>query len=426
MRFDRSHLRLSSDVASIIVIVAAIVLVVFTFTRSRGGANVRSRLITVERLVEAGTMVHDGTPFRLSIDSVQIDGKRYSSKPPLYSFIMAAEAYVLRMVTDWPIFAYQNRYLWFLALINQVLLYLLVLVLGLRLVRKLTDQAWTQAFFVAALSFGALPYGYAVTINNHTPAAAYLFIAFYLIYGIRHEQKRQWYRYFGVGFLVALATSMELTAGIFMVLFVGVLAIDDWKRATWAVAGALVPLLPTFVTYYALSGSFMPFYMQDALYDYPGSYWQKPQMNDALDEPKWLYAAHVLIGHHGLFSLSPILLLGLVGLARGLRDRTFALRREYAAIAAGAVVIIVYVVLGTKNYGGTTLGMRWFAQFVPLLVLAALPMMQRLGTSRRRRVLGYGLLAVSAAVVVEALARSAFSSGGWVVGLGRLLDFAWM
>ena len=43
------------------------------------------------------------------------------------------------------------------------------------------------------------------------------------------------------------------------------------------------------------------------------SYWMKPVGIDRGEPSAWRYAFHMLIGHHGIFSLTPIFLASLVG-----------------------------------------------------------------------------------------------------------------
>ncbi|MEO1171664.1 MAG: hypothetical protein AAFX94_06390, partial [Myxococcota bacterium] len=117
-----------------ILLVAALTLIVFTFTRHRVGANVLSRLITVERLVDAGTFAHDDTQFTESADSVMIDGKRYSSKQPTFTLVLAALAWPVSALTGAAVYTHQRAYLHWLVLCHQVLPYIVLLWFGARCV----------------------------------------------------------------------------------------------------------------------------------------------------------------------------------------------------------------------------------------------------------------------------------------------------
>ena len=55
-------------------------------------------------------------------------------------------------------------------------------------------------------------------------------------------------------------------------------------------------------------------------YRFEGSYWNNPIGIDRADEPKLLYAFNLLVGHTGILSLTPVLLLGWIGLFRTARS----------------------------------------------------------------------------------------------------------
>ena len=121
---------------SLIIALAFTVSVFFTFeNRHYGGDLMMSRLITVERLVDAGTWAHssptDSTPFALSIDRIKIGDSFYSSKPPLYPLIMAGEVYLIKKITGMAFYLHKKTYIRILTLLNQVLLYSLMLICAL-------------------------------------------------------------------------------------------------------------------------------------------------------------------------------------------------------------------------------------------------------------------------------------------------------
>lgn len=101
---------------SLIIALAFTVSVFFTFeNRHYGGDLMMSRLITVERLVDAGTWAHssptDSTPFALSIDRIKIGDSFYSSKPPLYPLIMAGEVYLIKKITGMAFYLHKKTYI---------------------------------------------------------------------------------------------------------------------------------------------------------------------------------------------------------------------------------------------------------------------------------------------------------------------------
>src|SRR5204862_2778195 len=85
---------------------------------------------------------------------------------------------------------------------------------------------------------------------------------------------------------------------------------------------AAIPIVFFFLTNYWAISQWMPAYGEfgGPWYEYEGSHWKMDPgvERHGIDfaykyESKFAYAFHVLLGHHGLFSLTPIFLLGLAG-----------------------------------------------------------------------------------------------------------------
>lgn len=119
-------------------------------------------------------------------------------------------------------------------------------------------------------------------------------------------------------------------------------------------------------------------------YDYPNSYWtsQRKQGVDRGEPNRGIYIVHCLIGHHGIFSLTPfwcVSLLGAVGIwthrARGsflwLQPRLWLM---LAITATSCVSIGFYLArpLEDRNYGGVSSGFRWAFWLTPLWVWLAI------------------------------------------------------
>src|SRR5205823_8216539 len=84
---------------------------------------------------------------------------------------------------------------------------------------------------------------------------------------------------------------------------------------------ALIPIAAYFATNHAALGEFTPAYEKfgGPWYNFDGSHWAKRGTPlgkgiDFNDEPTRVYAFHLLLGHHGWFSLTPVFLLALGGL----------------------------------------------------------------------------------------------------------------
>jgi hypothetical protein len=143
----------------------------------------------------------------------------------------------------------------------------------------------------------------------------------------------------------------------------------------------------------------------DNWYDYPGSYWQPDSLRgiDRGEASPAVYAFNVLIGHHGLFSLTPIWLLSAVGAVMWLRSPQIKAFAASERLLALTTIIISVVVIGfylsrpqiDRNYGGGTCCLRWLVWLSPLWLLVLLPAADWLGRHWWGLAIGLVLLAVS-------------------------------
>ena len=159
----------------------------------------------------------------------------------------------------------------------------------------------------------------------------------------------------------------------------------------------------------------------------PGSHWKKWELVragqfvpgiDFNQEPTATYAFHLLLGHHGWFSLTPAFLASLAGLILLTRtaganvlnvlgravsptERVFTPALLGPLTLAVSAVVFGFYLTRTQsyNYGGNTSGPRWLFWLIPLWVLAAAPAADRLGRANLGRVvaallLGFSVLSV--------------------------------
>src|SRR6185312_8855113 len=131
------------------------------------------------------------------------------------------------------------------------------------------------------------------------------------------------------------------------------------------------------------------------------SYWSKLDTRSPIDqgEPNPAdYAFHVLIGHHGIFSLTPIWLFSVLGAGMLCFRREPDWRALGLLIASVSAVCLAFYLmrpLEDRNYGGMNSGFRWVFWFAPLWLVAMLPAADALSTRRWTRGLAYLLLGFS-------------------------------
>jgi hypothetical protein len=134
------------------------------------------------------------------------------------------------------------------------------------------------------------------------------------------------------------------------------------------------------------------------------SYWRTPAGIDKGEPDLAKYTFHALIGHHGIFSLTPVWLLMLPGVVLMARQRSgYGYPALAGMIATITIVCLAFYILRPpldRNYGGMTSGFRWVFWLAPLWLLAALPAADWLAGRRWGRGLAYALLALSVVSVV--------------------------
>ncbi len=340
----------------------------------------------MDSLVERGTWSIDDSSLR-TVDKVQIDGRMYSSKPPLMVGLMTPAYALVRAVHGFGFDENAYQTVRAMRLFVAVVPWLLAMLAWLVLVRRLTDDPATQLWASTAMIAGGLATAYASHLDNHSVALAAL-LAGGLLLAPLLRGKVALARAFAGGLAWGFATTCDLGA-IPAVGLVGLACLwllrAERRTALALLAGLLLAPVAQSLLLIAMTGDPRPFYLRDGLYSYPGSYWRNPIEFDALDEPWPVYAFHALVGHHGLFSVTPWLLLALPWFFR--REDTESAELLRKAAAGATAFVIAYYVFRTSNYGGRCVGMRWFMVLHPILAVAAVRTVVRHDLVERRPLL---------------------------------------
>lgn len=406
-------------------------------------SNDRSRWCTVRALVDHGTFVighrrpdptnpskfiDEGIVFEngwQTVDKVknpQTDDY-YSSKPPLLTLVAAGEYWLLKHLLGWSIVEDPNK------VVKTILLTLnlLPLALFLRMIRNLlevqAESEWTRLFLFVSACAGTFLTTFAITLNNHTPAAVLTLGAVYPFLRSTQVSSRFLGRFpvppvapilsvMGAGLCAGLMACLELPALSLLVALGVAVGLSSPVRGLAYFAVAIPVLLSELALNKVAVNEWMPIYSKfgGPWYEYPGSHWLKPpagQIKYGIDwarhHESWAaYVFHCVIGHHGLFSLTPIWLFSLAALCR----RTWRCRvpqpgpKEasaflYPLTLIVSATVVAYYMYKSTNYGGNTSGLRWLIWLTPLWLVSAPPAVERLSRSGWGRRIAYGALAVS-------------------------------
>jgi len=205
-------------------------------------------------------------------------------------------------------------------------------------------------------------------------------IALYYAVRIVYDQEKRWRHFALAGFFGAFAVVCEKPALLFCCLIACWLFRHQWRRTLFIfVPAALLVASAHFGTNYIAHQTVLPAYSQQDWYFYEyerggrvlDSYWKNPQGLDKGEECRRTYIFHSTIGHHGLFSLTPVWALSLLGLVIWLFDRRY--RTMAALMLLTSVVVFAFYMalpLELRNYGGNTSALRWFFWLAPLWSIA--------------------------------------------------------
>jgi hypothetical protein len=392
-------------------------------------ANDRSRWCTVRALVEADMRV-EGAPYAIdkvtvqngwdTIDMVKHnghnghDGHLYSSKPPLFPTMVAGEYWLIHRLTGATLATHPyaiGRLM--LVTINVVPLVIAFLLLGC-MVERLGTTNWGRFFVMGAAAFGTFLTTFSIVLNNHLPGAISAIIAVYAVVRILFDDDRRWRWFFIAGVFAAFTAANELPA---LALLAAIGAGLIWKAPRQTLLGfapgVLLVAAAFFTTNWIAHHSLAPPYMhrsgegEENWYDYTyekngqiiESYWRNPQGIDRGEQSPAVYALHSLVGHHGIFSLTPIWLMSVAGTLVWLFGRRDPRLRQLAfligSVSAVCVIFFVFIESDGRNYGGMTCGFRWVFWLAPLWLLMMLPAADAMSRWRATRAVALVLLAAS-------------------------------
>lgn len=404
-------------------------------------SNDRSRWATVRALVDEGTFVvgrrkdvepvKEGDPTYRdegiifedgwgSIDKVMRPGTNefYSSKPPLLSVLVAGIYWLVKSLFGWTLFSNPFPVVRLILMIINIVPFFFYLCIIDRWAARFSRDGWTRLVVLVAAGFGTTVTPFLITFNNHTIGTFCVLFALDALFVVWERRGTPW-TFARAGLFAAFAAANELPALAFTAATLGLMAWIDWRRTLlFALPPAILVGAAFLGTNYRAVGQIRPAYSEfDGVgwYDYPGSYWKKPAEGEIkygidwarMHESRATYAMHVLVGHHGFFSLTPLWLLALAGAFYGMRRTTEPGAEQPGAPPSGvpwfvpmmtlalSVIVIGFYLYKSDNYGGWTNGLRWLMWLTPLWLFTLIPVVDRLASWKLGRGVVYAALAMS-------------------------------
>ena len=410
----------------LIVVIATLLHTVFlSKAKPLQSANDRSRWCTVWSLAERGTFQIDEIRQRPgwdTIDMVHVDDHFYSTKPPLLTSVVTGITWCLQRITGWNLFDNLQPLTFLVLVLVNIVPFAASLLIWIAVLNRCSSQPWTRLFGLAIAAFGTLVTPFLMTLNNHTVAAASTTFAIYAVIRIlqsKEESRSSWPFALG-GFSVAWTAANELPAFLLVAIaFVLAYRCSAHKTLLFFVPAAAIPLIAFVASNVIATGSLKPTYADYGtdkyrfVIDGVPSYWMNPQgVDQNLDTPLW-YLFHCMVGHHGLFSLTPIALFALLGWLSAffmrtnssdhddvnhesvqdplvdLPSRKQALRTLLWLGLLVSTVVVGFYLTRTQNYnyGGVSCGLRWALWLTPLWLVGIVPVLDLCAKSQIARVI---------------------------------------
>ena len=374
------------------------------------GANDKSRLATVECLVDYHTLAIDRSLwFDQTCDKLRPhpDGPFYSDKPPILALMLAALYQVLHSAFGLSAAANNEGFCYLLTLASCGVAYAAAVWCVYRTGRALGLSSGWAAALSASFGLATIVPAYACHLNSNLPtlaAAAGILLNLttlksrtgFLVSGslppcgggsgwgvmasepppptpaLPHKGGgSQWVgRLLLIGALAGFAYALEQSTGGLLLAAAAVAAAVRLRRASavaWIGLAALPWALLHHAVVYSYAGTLGPPNANPAYFDYPGSLFNAGNLtgrwNHAGPGAFAAYAFLMLFGDHGFLLSNPTLLLAMPAAAWALRRPNGGRVETICFGLWGVGVWLVYAALST-NFGGQCCSIRWF---VPLL-----------------------------------------------------------
>lgn len=334
--------------------------------------NVSSRYMTIEGIVERGTLAVESSPLRAasgSPDLVRFGRHLYSDKPPVLSAIGAA-VYALVYQAGMRFSGSMSEFVvanWVLVVSIVGVMSALTLVWLRQLLQTIPVSPKAADLLTLGFGFGSLLLTYGVTFNNHSVAAGLVTGALALTMLEDPQAERSRLRRGLAGFLAGLTATVDLPAGGVLLVALGIWQALRARTLPWSfLAGASVPLLFHCVLQPLVTGTPLPVEMYPEAFDYPGSYWATAGVWKETG-PRWRFGLELLFGPQGWITVTPVLAFAAFGLVAAIVRRDDPLRPAGLVVGGMVVVLVGYYVWGVRrtDYAGQSFGTRHLLAITP-------------------------------------------------------------
>ncbi len=348
----------------------------------------QARLATIEAVVEHRTLAIENTQFRATRNLIiPSDGHWYADQSPVMSVLLSGPYWVLhRCGLTFEKDPILTEYL--LTLLGVTLPIAFGAGLLYRMGRIFELRRPYRAALAIAVVIGSGWISYGTVLNAGAAAAALVVVGTGCLVQATLTSKRSYgYAWCALaGFCLALAATYELTATIFLVLLLPMLAAFRWPKTARAGAiaiyclGAIAPLFLYASLNRSVTGDLKPGFLHPEYRPAFATRAPTSSIDSLLDDddnPTFLHSLarpvvrilSSLVGAHGLLSHFPILLLGILGVSMVMHRHWPGTTKILActAVVGAWSVLLAYGVARTE-WKDAMFANRWFLVFLPMVL----------------------------------------------------------
>ncbi|WP_152050165.1 hypothetical protein [Tautonia marina] len=365
---------------------------IFLADPPRMSGNVWSRYMTIESIVERGTLSVDDSPYLKpsgSPDLAKFGDRLYSDKPPVLPALGAA-VYGPLYASGYRMFDLRSprTFIESFGPVNRVLVGSLIAVpsaLALYALRRMLQaidiHRGLADLLTLGFGFGSLLLTYGVTFNNHSVAAGLLTLAFAMVLLQDSTRRSGLIRSVSAGFLASLGATIDLPAGgaVWIGLLVWLLIRSRGAGVAFLI-GSAFPILVHSLLQSFVTGSPLPVEMYPEALAYEGSYWVTEIGTYRETIPRSWFLVELIVGPQGWLTVTPVLFFAPIGMALAMVFRRDALRSGAILVASVTAVLLAYYSFGVRrtDYSGQSFGVRHLLPITPLVFLFAAAALERL------------------------------------------------
>jgi len=338
-------------------------------TKNWVSENDASRMVAVESIVERGTLAIDESTLMPGVDKIFVDGRFYSSKPPLLSVIGAIPYFFIHNFLGVSFRENTATAIYLVNLLTIASTSSLLMVVFYKSLAYVTSNEKRKNYLVFMLGFGTLIFTYSGVFNAHTISSFFLFYSFYLLLKLRFESENNKKAFFLGGFSLSIACAIEPPLYLTLLFFIPYLRNSKAKsNLAFYVLGVLIPLLIYAKLNFTIFDSIMPLHLQP----FRESFYPERSWNEFSSEqiPRKTFLFNSLLGYQGFFSYTPLLFFGFYSMFK----TSWRFKQKFSSESRIFLMIFLllysYYLFSGFNYGGDSVGLRRMISLTPFFVFS--------------------------------------------------------